>query len=262
MLGDMDPAIGAVRALLSGARRVVVLSGAGISTASGIPGFRGPDGLWTKDPGAEMLASYDAYVTDQSVRERAWQARLTSPTWAPAPNDGHRVLVELERTGVLDALITQNIDGLHQLAGSDPSLIIEIHGNGREAVCLRCRLRRPMTEVLERVAAGERDPACDAPTADGTCGGILKSATISFGQSLVAVDLVRAEQAARRCDLLLAIGTTLAVFPAANVVPLAARAGAPVVIINGEATAMDDLATVIVRGDITASLLALLGEQS
>jgi NAD-dependent deacetylase len=258
MLGGVEEAIEEARTLLSAARRVLVLTGAGISTDSGIPDFRGPEGLWTRDPGAEMLSSYDAYVGDPELRARAWQVRLSSPTWTAEPNEGHRLLVELERRGVLLAIVTQNIDGLHQAAGSDPSRIIEIHGNGREALCLRCGRRQPMPEVLERVAAGERDPVCQAETPEGMCGGILKSATISFGQSLVPEDLAAAEEAALSCDLLLAIGSTLAVYPAANVVPLARRAGAPIVIVNGEATAMDDLATVVVRGDITRSLGALL----
>ena len=184
---------------------VVVLTGAGISTDSGIPDFRGPEGLWTKDPAAEMLSSFDAYVADPELRARAWQARLNSPAWGAAPNEGHRCIVELERRGQLLAIVTQNIDGLHQEAGSDPSLVIEIHGNTREAVCLRCGKRLPMAVVLDRVASGERRSGLPwRETAKGPCGGILKSATISFGQSLVAEDL-----AARR-------GSSPALRPAAG----------------------------------------------
>lgn len=257
---SIDESLERARALLDAARAVVVVTGAGISTDSGIPDFRGPEGLWTKDPGAEMLSTYDAYVSDTEVRRRAWQARLTSPTWQARPNDGHRALVALERRGILDTLITQNIDGLHTQAGTDPAKVVEIHGNGREAICLRCGHRQPMEAILERVRAGEPDPTCDEPTEHGLCGGILKSATISFGQSLRAEDLARSEAAAMRCDLLLAVGSTLSVYPAANVVPIAQRSGAPIIIVNGEATAMDALATVLLRGDISTLLMALVAD--
>ena len=261
MLDAVQEAIDEARALLGRAGRVLVLTGAGISTDSGIPDFRGPEGLWTKDPAAEMLSSFDAYMADPELRARAWQARLRSPAWGAAPNEGHRCIVELERRGQLLAIVTQNIDGLHQEAGSDPSLVIEIHGNTREAICLRCGTRLAMAVALQRVASGERDPACLAETAKGPCGGILKSATISFGQSLVPEVLAAAEAAARSCDLLLAIGSTLAVYPAAGVVPLAASSGAEVIIINGEPTAMDELASILLRGDITRTLRALLAAE-
>lgn len=257
----MEETLARARSLLRSAQRIVVVTGAGISTDSGIPDFRGPEGLWTKDPGAEMLSTYDAYVSSPAIRRRAWQARLSSPTWQARPNAGHRALVELERRGTLDTLITQNIDGLHTLAGTDPHKLVEIHGNGLEAVCLRCGHRQAMEAVLERVRAGAEDPTCEQVTDLGRCGGILKSATISFGQSLRADDLERSEAAARRCDLLIAIGTTLAVYPAASVVPLAQRAGAPIIIINGEPTAMDALADVLLRGDISQTLTALVAEE-
>ena len=255
----MDDDLRAAAALLGSAGRVVVLTGAGISTDSGIPDFRGPEGLWTTDPGAEMLSSFDVYVADPEVRRRAWQSRLDSPAWRAQPNAGHRALVQLERRGVLDTLITQNVDGLHLAAGSDPDRIIEVHGNVRETVCLRCGERRSMTEALERVRAGEPDPACRRQVGGAPCGGVLKSATISFGQALVADDLEAADLAARRCDLLLAVGTTLGVYPIANVVPVAVHAGAAVIILNGGPTAMDDLASVVLHADISTTLVALLG---
>jgi NAD-dependent deacetylase len=246
-------------ALMAGAGRIVVLTGAGISTDSGIPDFRGPNGVWTKDPAAEKAATLDVYVNDPAVRRRAWQNRLTSPLWDARPNDGHAALVTLERSGRLDLLVTQNIDGLHQRAGTDPARFIEIHGNSAEIVCLRCAHRQPAEPVHDRVRAGEADPACRERRPDGTlCGGILKSATISFGQSLVARDLQRAEAAAAACDLLLAVGSTLAVFPAAGLVPTAARAGAAVVIVNGGPTEMDPLADVIVNGSISECLRAMV----
>ena len=238
--------------LVARADRIVVLTGAGISTDSGILDFRGPNGVWTRDPAAERAATLDAYVNDPEVRRRAWQNRLSSPLWDAQPNPGHVALVALERTGRLDTLVTQNIDGLHQKAGSDPALVVEIHGNSSEIVCLRCGRRQPAGPVHERVRAGEADPACL------DCGGILKSATISFGQSLVARDLQRAESAAARCDLLLAVGSTLAVFPSAGLVPIAVHAGAAVVIVNGSPTEMDPLADAVVNGSISEILPALI----
>jgi NAD-dependent deacetylase len=246
-------------ALVGRARRIVVLTGAGISTDSGIPDFRGPQGVWTKDPAAEKAANLDVYLSDPEVRRRSWQNRLTSPLWEARPNAGHAAIVELERAGRLDTLVTQNIDGLHQKAGSDPALIVEIHGNSSEIVCLDCGHRQPAAPVHERVRAGEEDPACREPTSGGTaCGGILKSATISFGQSLVAADLRRAEAAAAGCDLLLCVGSTLAVYPAAGLVPIAANRGAVVVIVNGAPTEMDSVADVVVNDSISQVLPVLV----
>jgi NAD-dependent deacetylase len=246
------------RALLEQARCVVVLTGAGISTDSGIPDFRGPEGIWTKNPDAEKKATLQAYVADADLRRRSWQNRLTSSMWESEPNAGHVALVALERSGRLDTLVTQNIDGLHHKAGIDPARIVEIHGTTREVVCLRCGDRQPTEPVHERVRAGEDDPACTVPVTgrDGSeaCGGILKPAVISFGQSLVEEDLFRAEDAAARCDLLLAVGSTLAVFPAAGVVPIALRHGAVVIIVNGGPTEMDALADVVVYGSISEAL--------
>lgn len=237
-----------VRTRLAGATRVVVLTGAGISTDSGIPDFRGPKGVWTKDPAAEKASHIEHYLSDPEVRRRAWRTRAAMVTRAAAPNAGHRALVDLERSGRLACLITQNIDGLHQQAGSDPRLVVEVHGTMREAACLSCGDRMPMEAAVERVANGEDDPSCLH------CGGILKSATISFGQSLVPEDLQRADEAARTCDLLLAVGTTLAVYPIAGAVPLAASSGAEVVIVNGSPTEMDDLAHVVIVGSISEVL--------
>jgi len=242
-----------VRGWVDEAERVVVLTGAGISTDSGIPDFRGPQGVWTKNPGAEKMATLQHYVADPDVRRRAWRNRLESPMWSAEPNDGHRAIVELERRGKLHTLITQNVDSLHHRAGSSPELVVEIHGNTREVACLDCDERAPMERALARVSAGEDDPACR------TCGGILKSATISFGQGLVAADLERAERAAHACDLMLAVGTTLAVFPVAGVVPIAKHAGARVVILNASPTEMDHLADAVLLGPIGPILPRILG---
>jgi NAD-dependent deacetylase len=241
---DVPGDIARVRGWIADAARVVVLTGAGISTDSGIPDFRGPSGIWTKDPSAEKLATLQHYVSEPEVRRRAWQQRLRLLATPHEPNAGHRALLELERRGKLHTLITQNIDGLHQKAGTSQGRMVEIHGTVHEVVCLSCEERAPMERALARVRAGEADPACRS------CGGILKSATISFGQSLSQPDLARSERAARDCDLLLAVGTTLAVYPIAGIVPVAKRAGARIVIINGEPTAMDDLADAVLRGSI------------
>lgn len=251
MSGELA-AIEGARALIAAAKRIVVLTGAGISTESGIPDFRGPQGVWTKNPAAEKLATLQNYVSDPELRKLAWQRRLQSETWNAQPNVGHHALVELERQGKLHTLITQNIDGLHQRAGSSAERIVEIHGTIHEVVCLQYDERAPMQRALDRVRAGEEDPPCRS------CGGMLKSATISFGQSLVQDDLLRADRAARACDLLLAIGSTLAVYPIAAVVPLAKRSGARLVIVNGDPTEMDELADVVVRGRIGEVLPQLI----
>lgn len=233
-----------VAAWLREARSVVALTGAGISTESGIPDFRGPQGLWTKNPGAEKMATLQYYLSDPAIRKRSWQNRLGTLGRGVEPNRGHRALVDLERRGKLHTLITQNVDGLHHAAGTAADIIVEIHGTVRDVVCVGCGERAPMERALERVRAGEEDPACRS------CGGILKSAAIFFGEALVERDLRRAETAAEGCDLLLALGTTLAVYPAAGVVPVAKRAGARIVIVNAEPTEMDGLADAILTGSI------------
>jgi NAD-dependent deacetylase len=248
----MDDLIHAVRDWIRRAERIVVLTGAGISTDSGIPDFRGPQGVWTKNPGAEKMATLQNYVADPEVRKRAWRSRVETFGHERLPNAGHRAIVELERRGTLHTLITQNVDGLHLAAGHRPERVVEIHGTIREVVCLDCGERAPMERALARVRAGEEDPACRS------CGGILKSATISFGQGLVAEDLHRAELAARACDLLLAVGSTLAVYPIAGVVPVAKRGGARIVILNAEPTEMDDIADAVLRGSISEILPQLV----
>ena len=250
--------------MLDRARVVTVLTGAGISTDSGIPDFRGPNGVWTKDPSAERMATIDVYVSDPEVRRRSWRTRLESPTWQARPNAGHRALVELERQGRLDTLATQNIDGLHHAAGSHPAKVVELHGTMRETVCLRCGDRLPMSVTLDRVRAGDEDPHClavgRAGDAAAPCGGLLKSATISFGQNLVVEDLERAERAALRCDVLLAVGSSLTVHPAAARGPAAAASGAAVVIVNAEPTPYDRLAAALVRDPISDALPRLIGQ--
>ncbi|HET9467889.1 MAG TPA: Sir2 family NAD-dependent protein deacetylase [Vicinamibacterales bacterium] len=252
----MPDQIDLVRGWISASRRVVALTGAGISTESGVPDFRGPQGLWTKNPKAERLSNIHYYMSDPEVRRLAWQQRLDHPAWRAEPNAGHRALAALEAAGKLHALITQNIDGLHQKAGNSPENVIEVHGTVHEYVCMNCGDRGPMPDALERVRAGEADPPCR------DCGGILKSATISFGQPLVPEVIDRAMRAAMEAEVLLAVGSTLQVYPVAGAVPHAKSAGARIVIINAEPTQFDDIADAVIReriGDALPAIAALEG---
>jgi NAD-dependent deacetylase len=227
---------------VASARSTVVLTGAGVSTESGIPDFRGPNGVWTRDPRAERLSNIGYYLADPAIRRESWQRRLGHPAWGARPNAAHRALAELDRAGRIDLLVTQNIDGLHLAAGSAPERVIEIHGTMRDSICLACGDRRPMSATLARVRAGELDPACEA------CGGILKSDTVSFGQNLDPRLLARAEDAASGCDLFLAVGTSLTVYPVARLPELALASGARLAIINAEPTPLDDRAHAVMRG--------------
>jgi NAD-dependent deacetylase len=224
-----------------------VLTGAGISTDSGIPDFRGPNGLWTANPAAERLSSYQAYLTDQDLRRRSWQARLEHPARSAKPNPAHLALTRLGE--VIDThVITQNIDELHQRAGTPGERVLELHGTMFGAVCVGCGERTPMAQVLERVRAGEADPACLE------CGGVLKSATVMFGQSLDRAVLTRAVRVAAGCDLMLAIGSTLTVEPAASLCAVAAEHGAWLVIVNRDPTPYDELATEVISEPIGTSV--------
>jgi NAD-dependent deacetylase len=241
-----------VRTWIANAKRIVVLTGAGISTDSGIPDFRGPQGVWTKNPKAEKLSDIRYYVADPEVRRLSWQARLEHPAWNAKPNAGHMALVELEKRGKLHTLITQNIDELHQMAGNSPEKVIEVHGTVRKVACLNCGWRGPMQETLDRVRAGEADPPCRV------CGGILKSATISFGQPLEPQVINRAMRAAGEADVFLSIGTSLQVYPIADTVPLAKSAKARIVIVNAEPTPYDDVADEVFHSPISEVLPGFL----
>ena len=236
---------------VNAASRIVVLTGAGISTDSGIPDFRGPNGVWTRNPAAEKASTLQHYLADPEVRRAAWRYRLRAPVFVAEPNAGHRAIFELDRRGQLLAVVTQNIDGLHQKAGHDPRNVIEVHGTALWTRCWNCNDRRPMGEILDRVRAGEEDPPCVV------CGGIVKSDTILFGQDLVPSVIEAAMTAAQHADLVIAAGSTLSVFPAANVVPRAKSAGARVIIVNGEPTNMDRLADGVLIGPLSELLPAL-----
>ena len=238
-------AIETVRGWIAAAKRIVALTGAGISTDSGIPDFRGPQGVWTRNPAAEKLSDIRYYVADPEVRKASWQSRLDHPAWTAQPNAGHAAL---EKHGKLHALITQNIDGLHLRAGNSPGRVIEVHGNLHQAICLSCGWKGPMQKVLARVRAGEEDPPCTE------CRGILKSDTISFGQQLVPEVIARAMAAASEADLLLAVGTSLQVYPVSGAVPIAKDAGARIVIMNAQPTQFDEIADAVLNGAIGETL--------
>ena len=220
-----------------------MLTGAGISTDSGIPDFRGPNGLWTRNPAAERLSTYPDYLADPELRYRSWRARLAHPGWSAAPNEAHLALARLGEA--IDTwVITQNVDGLHQRAGSPAERVVELHGTMFGVVCVHCGERTEMAATLARVRAGEADPPCL------TCGGILKSATVMFRQPLDRAVLIQAVRAAQGCDLMLAIGSTLTVDPAASLCRVAVEHGAHLVVINRDPTPYDALATEVIREPI------------
>ena len=227
--------------LLAAGRRLTVLTGAGVSTDSGIPDFRGPDGLWTRNPEAQRYVDFDLYRSDREVRQESWRRRAAHPALRAEPNAAHRAIAGLHQQGRLRALLTQNIDGLHQRAGVPDELVAEVHGSIRETECLGCGERRPMAEALSRVRAGEADPDCL------TCGGLLKSGTVFFGQPLDRDVLRRAADAARDCDVFIAAGTSLSVQPIASLAGLAAAHRVPVVIVNASPTPYDQIAAAVVR---------------
>jgi NAD-dependent deacetylase len=237
---------------LAEARRICVLTGAGISTDSGIPDYRGPNGVWTRDPDAEKLVTLGYYLADPEIRRRSWLMRQALQDADPQPNAGHAALVELERQGRLRALVTQNIDGLHQAAGSSPARVLEIHGTVHEVVCVGCGDRTAMSGTLARVAAGEPDPACLV------CGDVLKSATVYFGQMLDELVVAACSAAAADCDVFLAVGTSLQVWPAAGLADIALGAGARLVVVNAQPTPYDHLADLVVREPIGTALPRLL----
>jgi NAD-dependent deacetylase len=242
-----------VRTWIDGARRVVVLTGAGISTDSGIPDFRGPQGVWTRNPLAEKMSNIHYYLADPEVRKLSWQNRLASPAWSAKPNAGHLAILELEKRRKLHALITQNIDELHQIAGNSADKVIEVHGTMRRVMCWDCGMRAPMQKALDRVRGGEEDPKCR------DCGGILKSDTISFGQQLVPEVIDRAMRVAGEGDLFLSVGTSLQVYPVAGAVDIARAAGAKIVIVNAQPTPFDDIADAVFDGSISEVLPRICG---
>ncbi|WP_371575273.1 NAD-dependent deacetylase [Streptomyces sp. NBC_01314] len=233
---------------------VAILSGAGISTDSGIPDYRGPNGLWRRDPEAEKLVTYEYYMGDPEIRRRSWQMRRQNRTLKAEPNVAHRAVAELERSGVPVRVITQNVDGLHQLAGMPARKVLELHGTARSVVCVECHARAPMEDALARVEAGEDDPPCLK------CGGVLKSATVMFGERLDPVVLGEAVSITKACQVFIAVGTSLQVQPAAGLAGVAADHGARLIIVNAEPTPYDERADEVVREPIGTALPEVLRE--
>lgn len=231
---------------------VAILSGAGISTDSGIPDYRGPDGLWRRDPEAEKLVTYDSYMSDPAIRRRSWLMRRDSPALRAEPNAAHRAVADLERSGTAVRVITQNVDGLHQRAGLSARKVLELHGTARSIVCTGCGAASSMADALDRLAAGEDDPPCRI------CGGVLKSATVMFGQSLDPAVLGEAMSIAKACDVFVAVGSSLQVQPAASLAGIAAEHGARLIVVNAEPTPYDALADEVIREPIGTALPALL----
>ena len=244
-----DP-VEAAAARLAGAERIVVFTGAGISTDSGIPDFRSPDGIWRRyDP---RQFTYQRYLSDPEARRQSWKLRREFLAMKPEPNAAHVACARLARAGRLQGVVTQNIDGLHADAGLDPTLICELHGNGRWVACVSCDDRMPMAAAVARVDAGEEDPACQ------WCGGILKATTVSFGQMLPLAAWSRAEAMASSCDAFLAVGSSLVVYPAASLPEVASQTGATLLILNREPTPLDPLADLTLRGECGVLLPALV----
>jgi NAD-dependent deacetylase len=247
------------RELFAAARRITALTGAGLSTAAGIPDFRGPNGVWTRDPEAQRQSDIRSYLADPDVRRQSWQSRASHPAWAATPTAGHRAFARLAERGLLRAVLTQNIDELHQRGELDPGDVLELHGSMFGTVCLNCGARGTMREAIARVAAGEDDPPCR------DCGGILKSGTVSFGQALDEEVVRQSHRAAQDCDLFLAAGTSLTVYPAAGFVDVALAAGADLIICNAEPTPYDEQATAVLRGpldEVLPELVSVSGSQS
>lgn len=238
---------------LDEASRIVILSGAGLSTAAGIPDFRGPEGLWTRDPYAELVSTLSWYLRDEDVRKAAWRRRADPAVWAAQPTRAHKAIADLEKQGRLRAIITQNTDGLHQLAGSSPELVHEVHGSMRTWRCEKCGTTGPMEEMVARVRAGDQDPRCPK------CGGITRATVILF-EEVLDPDVMQASlDAVEDCDAIVAVGTTLGVYPVAGLFPLAMENGAYGVIVNGSETSFDDEADQVVRGNLDDVLPGLLG---
>ncbi len=248
----MEAGLQKAASLVADARRIVVLTGAGVSTESGIPDYRGPQGVWTTNPKAEQLSTIAPYLTDPEVRQLAWQMRREHAVWRREPNTSHLALVDLEAQGRLSLLVTQNVDGLHAKARTSAEHLVEIHGSLRHTQCVACDERRPIDEAMQRVEEGNPDPSCRS------CGGILKPTVVFFGEGLDEHDLAKAVRSSADADLFLAAGTSLQVHPAAGLPALAKEHGAALIIANDEPTPLDHLADEVVRGRLGEVLPALV----
>ncbi|MPZ57994.1 MAG: NAD-dependent deacetylase [Rhizobiales bacterium] len=244
---DLETGIGRLRDLVAGASRVVPFTGAGISTECGIPDFRSPGGIWTK----MQPISFDAFLASQEMRDESWRRRfaMQDQFGQAQPGRGHLALAALYRVGKVPRVVTQNIDNLHQASGIAPDDVVELHGNTTYATCLDCAARYELRWVRERFdASGGRAPECSS------CGGYIKTATVSFGQAMPEAAMHRAQRLTLACDLFLAIGSSLVVWPAAGFPLMAKRNGAALVIINRESTELDQIADLVIREDIGTAL--------
>ena len=250
---DLESAVDRLMELVEGARVIVPFTGAGISTECGIPDFRSPGGLWTKN----KPIPFDEFLASQEMRDEAWRRRFAMDAQfsAARPGRGHLALASLYRAGKAPAVITQNIDNLHQSSGIPTEHVIELHGNNSYASCLDCGKRYELTWVRQRFNdARERSPDCP------DCGGHIKTATISFGQAMPEREMRRAEQLTLDCDLFLAVGSSLVVWPAAGFPLMAKRNGARLAIVNREATDFDEMADLVVRADIGTALSRFIAQ--
>jgi NAD-dependent deacetylase len=250
----MEDLIKRVAGMIADAKRVVVFVGAGLSTESGIPDFRSPGGVWDRYDPEDFY--FQNFVSNRSKREKYWEmaTEMYDAMKDAQPNAGHMAVAELERLGKLDCLITQNIDGLHFKAGNSESKVLELHGTAMHVACLDCHRRYERALIQERIAAGDRAPECES------CGGLLKPATISFGQSMPERETREAFRRSADCDLFIVIGSSLVVFPAAQMPVVAKQSGAKLVIINRDETACDNRADVIVKGQAGTIMAAILDE--
>jgi NAD-dependent deacetylase len=242
--------IARLRSLLESSRRMVAFTGAGISTESGIPDFRSPGGIWTR----MQPIYFQDFMASDAMRRESWRRKIASDgTFAKAlPNRGHRAIAALHQRGICSSVITQNVDGLHQASGVPGDRVIELHGNATYAACLECEQRFDLEPILAAFKRDETLPVCD-------CGGIVKTATISFGQSMPLEPMRRSEEETIGCDLFLATGSSLVVYPAAGFPALAKRNGARLVILNREPTDLDPIADLVIHADIGPTLGEAVG---
>ncbi len=253
---NLDALASQVADLILASKRVVFFTGAGISTESGIPDFRSPGGIWTKYDPDDF--TYDRYMADREVRRKSWALMKEGVLMGAKPNRAHYAIADLDRIGKLDCVITQNVDGLHQEAAVPEEKVIELHGTWRWVVCLGCGTRYRSEQIRDRVLAGDEVPECER------CRGILKSATILFGEAMPVRETMEAERRSRACDLCIVIGSSLVVYPAAHMPMYALRSGAKLVIINEGETPLDDCCHVRIHrkaGDTMGRVTDLVKEK-
>jgi NAD-dependent deacetylase len=236
--------------LLATKESILVFTGAGISTESGIPDFRGPDGVWTRVDPSEF--TIDRYMSNADTRRRSWSMRRESGVLDASPNDGHRAIADLWQTERMIGCVTQNIDGLHAAGGLPPGAIIELHGNAHTSSCVACGTTTRTSEVVARVIGGEADPRC------GDCDGILKVDVVFFGEAMPSAEMTKAMAMAMACDAVVAVGSTLSVYPASYVPLTAVESGSPLVVINQGPTELDHVASAVIDAPSGVALRTII----